>query len=195
VRPRVVWNEGMIRAWALVCDSHARTLPEPRHAVMHSEVETIDLLAHSRIDPAPQWVQHNPLLEAVLPYPAAFPALRRIDTALAHGPLVRFLPRGSSLQIVRGSDLPLTPFRAAHSMVFVLRPEPPTLDDAHACEAPLRALADETYAAGGAIYLSSFAPSQAQLAAQLGPGATSLAALKRALDPSSLCNRGSLHGW
>ena len=80
-------------------------------------------------------------------------------------------------------------------MVFVVRPEPRTLDDALACEAPLRAIADEAFAAGGRVYLASFALSADQLAAQLGPAAASLAALKRAVDPSLLCNRGSLHGW
>jgi hypothetical protein len=195
VRARVVWNEGAVRAWALVCDSHARDLPPPRRAVAQSELETIDLLAHSRIDPAPQWVQHNPVLEAVLPYPGGLPALSRIDHALATGPLTRFLPRGSSLQLVPRAALPVSPFRAAMNLVLVLRPEPPTLADALACEAPLRALADEAYAAGGAIYISSFAPSREQLAAQLGAGAASLAHHKRTVDPSSLCNRGSLFGW
>lgn len=196
VRPRVVWDEGMVRAWTIVADSHARDLPPPRHSILRSRSETIDLFAHSHIDPSPSWVAHNPCLEVVLPYPDGLAALRAIDTRIAKGMLIRHLPRGSSLQLVRGTpELPLSPFRGEREIVLVVRPEPRTLDDALACEPQLRAIADTAFAAGGRVYLASFPLGPDALAAQLGPAAASLAALKRSVDPSLLCNRGSLHGW
>jgi hypothetical protein len=196
VRARVVWAEGMVRAWAIVADSNTPDLPPPRHWIAQSHVETVDLLAHSRIDPSPGWAPFNPCLEVVVPYPSGMGALRRMDTALAHGPLVRYLPRGSSMQIVAGAPhLPLSPFRGEREVVLVIRPEVPTREQALACETPLRELAAEGFAAGGRVYLTSFALDAPQLVTQLGAAAGTLAALKRQYDPGGLCNLGSLHGW
>src|SRR5262249_12589501 len=91
--------------------------------------------------------------------------------------------------------LPLSPFVAPRCVVLAIRPEPPTLAEARACEPFLRAAAEEALAAGGRVYLSSFPLAGAALARQLGDGARSLAALKAAVDPAGLCNRGNLHGW
>jgi FAD/FMN-containing dehydrogenase len=194
LRGRVVWHEGMVRAWAIVGDSQAAPAP-PRHAITTTDAELLDVLAQMRPDPSALYRPFNPCLELVLPFPDGLVALRRIDTQLARGDLVRHLPRGSSLQLVRGTNLPLSPFRAERCIVLALRPEPPTLADAHACEAPLRALADEALASGGRVYLASFQLAPDALAAQLGDAARTLAELKRAVDPDLRCNRGSLHGW
>jgi hypothetical protein len=161
-----------------------------------STVGSVDMLANARIDPAPRWATYNPSVELVLPYPAGIAALRDIDDAIARGPLARYLPRGSSIAIVPATrGLPLSPFQADPSIVLAIRPEPPTAAEAHACEPPLRALADAAFAAGGRIYLASFALAASTLATQLADGARSLAALKASVDPAALCDRGNLHGW
>ncbi len=192
---RAVWNEGMVRVWA-ACAHAGPGEVSARDTIAASAVESFDLLAHARIDPSERWASYNPCVEVVLPYPTGADALRRIDTAVARGPLVRYLPRGSSLAVVPGTrDLPLSPFRADRNIVLALRPEPPTHAEALACEPHLRAIADEALAAGGTVYLASFTLAADALARQLGDGARTLAPLKAAVDPHALCDRGNLFGW
>jgi FAD/FMN-containing dehydrogenase len=196
-RGRLVWNQGATRVWAIAADAGE---PGPELAAQHlldaSEVGSVDLLAHARVDPVARFAPFNPCVEVVLPYPAGLDALRALDEAVGRGPLARYLPRGSSIAIVRGArGLPLSPFHADPCVVLAIRPEPPTEAEARACEPALRALAELAFVAGGRLYLASFALAGAALAAQLGDAANVLAALKAAVDPDALCCRGSLHGW
>ena len=192
VRGRIVWNEGLVRARAIIGDSARPAAPTLSHAMQVSPPESLDMLAEMRVDRSAQYAPYNPCLELVLPYPAGLPALRTIDGMVARSSLIRFLPRGSSLQLLAGTHaLPLSPFHGDRVIVLALRPEAHTLDDAHACDAPLRAIADAALAAGGRIYLASFQLGARALGGQLG----ALPQLAAQVDPDALCNRGSLHGW
>jgi FAD/FMN-containing dehydrogenase len=196
-RARIVWNEGTTRVWAIAAHAGEPSAELPPHNLIDaSTVGSVDMLANAQIDPAPRWATYNPSVELVLPYPAGVPALRDIDSAIARGPLAHYLPRGSSIAIVRATHgLPLSPFQADPSIVLAIRPELSNAAEARACEQPLRALADAALAAGGRLYLASFTLAGAALATQLGDGARSLAALKASVDPAALCDRGNLHGW
>jgi FAD/FMN-containing dehydrogenase len=198
VRGRLVWNEGMTRVWAIA--AHGSPEPEPELApdrlLEASEIGSVDVLVHARVDPVARWAPFNPCVEVVLPYPAGLAALRSLDDVIGRGPLARYLPRGSSIAIVRGTrGLPLSPFSADPCIVLAIRPEPPTQAEAHACEPELRALAERALDVGGRLYLASFALAGDALATQLGGAVATLAALKAAVDPDALCCRGSLHGW
>ena len=199
IRARLVWADGLTRVWAIVGTPGEveRALPiDAAQLLGASAVETVDLLAHARIDPAPAWARYNQCVELVLPVPAGIPALHAIDAAIARGPLARYLPRGASLALVAGTpELPLSPFRTAMNVVLAIRPEPPDLAQARLCEPALRELATLALGAGGRIYLASFGLDAAQRAIQLGEAEAELAAAKRAVDPDGLCNRGNLHGW
>ncbi len=202
-RGRLVWGDFRQRVWAIA----ARPADDARASgdaaagdirpAARSRAESLDFLAHARPDPVAMWTFYAPCVELVFPYPGALAALRRVDAAVAVTPAVNHhLPRGSSLMFVPGTrGLPLSPFQADRCVVLALRPEPPTLEDALACEPLLRDVAEETLAAGGRVYLSSFPLAGPALDRQLGDGARSLAALKAAVDPAGLCNRGNLHGW
>ncbi|HKA91589.1 MAG TPA: FAD-binding oxidoreductase [Haliangiales bacterium] len=202
LRGRLVWDDFRCRVWAIAARMTAdgsagdETLDHIRPSAK-SRVESLDLLAHARVDPIALWTFRAPCVELVFPYPEGLAALRRVDAAVAGAAAVRrHLPRGSSLMLVPGTrGLPLSPFVAPRCVVLAIRPEPPTLAEARACEPFLRAAAEEALAAGGRVYLSSFPLAGAALARQLGDGARSLAALKAAVDPAGLCNRGNLHGW
>ncbi len=91
--------------------------------------------------------------------------------------------------------LPLSPFAFERCVVLALRPEPTTLGEALALQPMLARLADDALAAGGRIYLSSFALAGEARARQLGDGAATLAVLKQRVDAAELCNRGNLFGW
>jgi len=202
-RGRLLWGETRYRVWAIAArmtDEESAPGDEAFAHIRHAAqtgVESLDLLAHAQTDPVAIWTFHAPCAELVFPYPDGLAALLRVDAAVAADAAVnRHLPRGASFMFLPGTrGLPLSPFPADRCAVLAIRPEPPTLEEARACEPLLRAVAEDTLAAGGRVYLSSFPLAGPALARQLGDGARSLAALKAAVDPAGLCNRGNLHGW
>lgn len=163
-----------------------------------SEPEWIDLLAHAQQTGIPSWAPYNPALEVVLPLPAGLDLLARLEE-VAHALGSERLPRGYSLQVVRGrgaSLLPLAPLPdAPWALMVALRPECQTLDEAQRVQACLLDLLPHIAGTGSCVYLASFPLPTAFVEAQLGPERTALYELKRRVDPKGLCNRGALFGY
>jgi FAD/FMN-containing dehydrogenase len=200
-RGRLEWRWPAPRVWALLGQlGAAATAADAGVADLRplsaSPVERFDLLRHARVDLYDQWQFIAPCVELVYPFPDGLDAFRRADRLVAESGLTAHLPRGSSLMLLPGTrGLPLSPFPAPRNLVFVIRPEPTRLEDAHACRAPMERLAEDALAAGGRVYLSSFPLAGAALERQLGAAAATLPALKDEVDPRGLCNRGNLFGW
>jgi len=200
LRPRLRWRVGnRVSAICGNLDETMWTTDPARHRLRPaaaSHIEQVDILKAARQEVAGRFAAFGPCAEVVLPYPDGLETLRTLDRAVVTTGLWRRLPRGSALMLVGGtSGLPLSPFQAPRCLVLALRPEPTTLADAHACQALVRELAELALAGGGRLYLSSFPLRGDALERQLGDGARSLAALKTAVDPALLCNRGNLYGW
>lgn len=163
-----------------------------------SEPEWIDFLAHAQQVGLPQWPRFNPALEVVLPLPSGFDLLLALDACAQELGSER-LPRGYSLQVLRGrgaSLLPLVPLPdTAWALIVALRPECQTLDEAQHVQARLTAFLPRIAAAGGCVYLASFPLPAAMVEAQLGSELAALRELKRRVDPKGLCNRGALFGY
>lgn len=163
-----------------------------------SEPEWLDFLAHAQQAGPPGWAPYNPALEVVLPLPSGLGLLSELD-ALAHALGPERLPRGYSLQVLRGrgaSLLPLVPLPdSPWALIVALRPECQTLDEAQQVQARLQALLPRVAAAGACVYLASFPVPASLVEAQLGPERATLGELKRRVDPKGLCNRGALFGY
>jgi FAD/FMN-containing dehydrogenase len=166
-------------------------------AATYGARERLDLFASSAEPPDEAWQLASPSVEVVLPVTArGMAGLAAIHHRVRTSPLVRHLPRGSSLMALRGRDAatpPMAPLPEGDLvMMLAIRPEVP-LGEVEPLLPHAAAIADLALAHGGAIYAMGVEPTSADwLERQLGPRHAELVALKRKYDPLGLLNPGLL---
>jgi len=161
--------------------------------------ERVDLFAKGIEDPPEEhWAFASPGVELIVPMDAdGLAALREVHRRVSTSDIARYMPRGSSIMVLPGSDairFPMAPLPATDAVVLVaIRPEVP-VTDVPRFVASMRELADFVVAAGGKLYLMGLEPTRpGWLRDQLGRERYDrLVALKAKWDPEGLLNPGLL---
>ncbi len=191
-RGRMLWHRGLpVSVVAGDLDQPITPLERVRPDEA-TPLEQLDLAAMAEVDPYPRWDFASPALELVLPLPDGLMTWFRIVERVAETGLHQYMPRGSSVMVVRPPvGLPLAPVPPGDLALFAAM----RLECAPA-EAPrlvpiLRELGRQAVREGARVYLMSLELEQGGddfLARQFGAALPALRALKDRHDPRRLLN-------
>ncbi|MCE9573764.1 MAG: FAD-binding oxidoreductase [Deltaproteobacteria bacterium] len=189
-RARMAWQPGLPVS-AVAGDLDAPITPLARiRPDDASPLEQLDLAALAEDDPHARWDFASPALELALPLPDGLATWYRLVERVAEAGLQRFMPRGSSVMVVKSPvGLPLAPVPPGGLALFgALRLELPP------AEAPrvvpiLRELGRQAMREGARVYLMSIElEADGFLEQQFGAALPRLRALKDQHDPRRLLN-------
>ncbi len=199
LRARVRWEEetmfvdGLAGHFAESPPAEDRTLRFLR-PVVATGYDRDDLLTFYRLDRSASWTYACPALELVYPLPEGLDVFGAAQPRLRAAGIPQHIPIGASLVVTpRAHSLPLAPSPDSNrGLMVALRPQM-TREDARARVPILREIATESVRRGAKLYLMGIEPPpHLFLREQYGAALPRLLALKRQLDPASVCNRGLL---
>jgi cytokinin dehydrogenase len=153
-------------------------------------LEEVDLLGPAREDHFDKWKFTSPALELLLPLPDGLMTFRRIVDRIIEAGLHVYMPRGSSLMVLRRPQgLPLAPFPDSDlALLIALRLEI-SPEDAPSILPALRDIGNEAMKDGARCYLISLELETADfLERQFGDALPAFRALKDRYDPKRLLN-------
>lgn len=156
------------------------------------QYEQIDLFERRARDPHEKWKHCSPAVEMIFPLPHGIKAWRELNLQILDSGLFQYLPRGSSIMVLRGNqNLPLAPLPDSDfCLMIALRPAM-TLPQAQKYLPLLFDFESQALKAGAKIYLMSIEPRTPNfLDMQFGSALQEFIALKKELDPKRLLNRG-----